>query len=241
MNNQTYKKYTDQAKRAIKGEAFFESLVSEYSLPNQIVGLKDIGIDYICQWVSGNKPTWILYGVQVKTFSKKSAKPKHKGKEEKGFNELEKYEINNSNLQIDTNTLHFWQTLGMPIYLFAICDEGKELSCYYKRFTPVLTQENVDQSQMFFYKVNQGSSFFVFADSEKRTGGFARDLFIDYIRWNYYKGSIAYFNPRSIGLKQFPDHKHVIFKDLLDIYKGKILPTYDQMRGFLERYGESNV
>jgi len=236
MKSEGYKKYTEQAKRAIKGEAFFESLVAEYSLPNQIVGLKDIGIDYICQWIYGNKPTWILYAVQVKTFSSKTARPKYIGTEKKGFNQLKKYEIRCANLIIEEKTLSYWQTLGMPVYLFAICDEGAKLNCYYKRFTPVLTQDNKDQSEMDFYRVNEGSSFIAFADSSRRIGGFARDLFIDYTRCNYYKGSVTYLNPRSIGLGQFPDGEYVIFEDLFQIYDHKIRCTYQQVKSFLDRY-----
>jgi len=75
MASDDYKKYTIQAKRGIKGEAFFELLVSDYSLPHQVVGPKDIGIDYFCEWVYGDRPTGILYAVQVKTFSEEKAKP----------------------------------------------------------------------------------------------------------------------------------------------------------------------
>jgi hypothetical protein len=72
MTDRGYKKYTAQAKAGIKGEAFFEALVSDYSLPHHIVGLKDVGIDYICEWVYGDKPTGLLYAVQVKTLSKQN-------------------------------------------------------------------------------------------------------------------------------------------------------------------------
>ena len=46
MSEEEYKKYTLQARRGIKGEAFFEALISDYCIPHQIVGPKDIGIDY---------------------------------------------------------------------------------------------------------------------------------------------------------------------------------------------------
>jgi len=74
MTNSDYKKYTAQAKAAIKGEAFFEALISDYSIPHHVVGLKDVGIDYFCEWVYGDKPTGILYAVQVKTLSKRSVR-----------------------------------------------------------------------------------------------------------------------------------------------------------------------
>ncbi|MGH8067350.1 MAG: hypothetical protein ACRERE_19385 [Candidatus Entotheonellia bacterium] len=66
IDNESYKRYTIQAKRWIKGEAFFEALISDYSLPHHIVSPKDVGIDYICEWVYGDRPTGILYAVQVK-------------------------------------------------------------------------------------------------------------------------------------------------------------------------------
>lgn len=54
-------KYRAQAKAATKGEAFFQALVSDYSIPHHIMGQKDIGIDYICEWVYGDQPSGILY------------------------------------------------------------------------------------------------------------------------------------------------------------------------------------
>jgi len=240
MKTGTHKKYTEQAKRGIKGEAFFESLISEYSLPNQIVGLKDLGIDYICQWVYEDKPSWILYGVQVKTFSPgKRTGPKFIETEKRGFNRLNKYRISNPNLKVDDRTLCYWQSLGMPVYLFAICDQGQKLDCYYRRYTPDLTKDKIDVSKIdsysSFYKVNDNASFIAFADAKKREGGFARDLFIDYIRWNYFKGFIAYVDPRTIGLNQFPPQARTIFGDLFDIYKDRICETYNFTKGFLEK------
>lgn len=232
MDENGYKQYAIQAKIGIKGEAFFESLISEYSLPNQIVSPKDIGIDYICQWVYEDKPTPVLYAVQVKAFSAKTIKPESIGIET-GFNALEKYQINHSNLTIDDKTLWYWRTLGMPIYLFVIHYQGRKVDCYYKRYTPVLTQESKNQSGESFYKVNDENLFFAFANQKRRVGGFARDLFVDYIRWNYYKGSIAYLNPRDIGLNQFPVDN--IFPELFQMYQDKIITTYLKTKSYLEQ------
>ena len=68
MTDSDYEKYTAQAKAGIKGEAFFEALVSDYSIPHHILGLKDVGIDYLCEWVYGDKPTGILRGSGKDTF-----------------------------------------------------------------------------------------------------------------------------------------------------------------------------
>jgi hypothetical protein len=160
MADNEYKKYTIQAKRGVKGEAFFESLVSDYSVPHHIVGPKDMGLDYICEWVYGDRPTGVLFAAQVKTFSEEIAKPRFV-EVETGLNGLCKYDIRNPNLRIDDRTLHYWKGFGMPVYLFAVVQRGAEqdeerLDCYYKRFTPILTKDlgKVDFYSE-FYKVKR--------------------------------------------------------------------------------------
>jgi len=237
MTDDDYKKFTAQAKAAIKGEAFFEALVSNYSIPHHIVGLKDVGIDYICEWVYGDKPTGILYAVQVKTLSRRNVTLKCHGSHT-GFNELEKYKIRNTHLEIDDRTLTYWRGFGMPVFLFTIIyskDQSEEgtMDCYYKRFTPALTT-NKKQEDEFFYKVNMGSSFMAFADPKTKTHGFARDLFIDLMRCAYYKGSIAYISPRTMGLQQFPSDD-AVFYDVLQEYRETICRTYKKTKHFLDK------
>ena len=153
-----YKKYTAQAKAAIKGEAFFESIVSDYSIPHHISGPKDIGIDYFCEWVYGDKPSGILYAVQVKTLAKRNVKIKSLGINT-GLNELAKFDINNQHLHINAITLDYWRGLGIPVYLFAVIysdssDESEKIDCYYKRFTQSLTT-TANQEDECFYKFLQ--------------------------------------------------------------------------------------
>jgi hypothetical protein len=236
MTDHDYKKYTAQAKASIKGEAFFEALVSDYSVPHHIVGPKDVGIDYICEWVYGDRPTGILYAVQVKTLSVRNVRLKNLGRKER-YNELEEYEIVNSNLYIDDRTLQYWRGFGMPVYLFVIIyseplDQGGQLDCFYKRFTVVLTTPRT-QEQENFYKVNNGTAFLAFADQQSKKYGFARDLFIDLIRCSYYKGSISYISPRTIGLEQFPD-EDTVFGDLLMEYHENVYASYAKTRHFLD-------
>ena len=92
MTDGEYKKFTTQAKSGIKGEAFFESLITEYSLPHHVVGAKGLGIDYICEWVYGDKPTGILYAVQAKTFLAENVTLKYLGPNPR-LNELLRYRI----------------------------------------------------------------------------------------------------------------------------------------------------
>jgi hypothetical protein len=236
--NEDYKKYTLQARTGIKGEAFFEALIADYALPHQIVGPKDIGIDYICEWVFGDKPTGILFGTQVKTFSIASATPQPDGVEST-LNGLERFRIDNRNLTIDEKTLRYWKGLGLPMYLFAVVNtpavDGVDdrLDCYYKRFTSVLTSTET-QEQLVFYKANRGAKFRAFANDSNQQG-FARDLFIDYMRWAYYKGTIAYLNPRTLGLNQFPQ-ENMVFDDLLGEYRQQVCETYLKTKQFLDEY-----
>ncbi len=238
MTNNEYKQVTAQAKAGIKGEAFFESLVSDYSLPHHIVGSKDLGIDYICEWVYGDRPTGILYAVQVKTLSQQNVKTNDLGPDPR--NQLHKYRIKHKRLEINGRTQQYWRGLGMPVYLFVIVyseshGQGGRFDCYYKRFTPILTT-NTTQEQVDFYKVNDGTTFLAFADRNERRDGFARDLFIDLMRCSYSKGSISYISPRTIGLEQFPE-EDAVFGELFEEYRENIRITYDKTRMFLEHLG----
>jgi len=242
MDLSEYKKYTVQAKKWIKGEAFFESLICVYAIPHHVVSPKDLGIDYFCEWVYGDRPTGVLFAVQVKPSGNERYTPQYKGIE-KGRNELSKYEIHNQNLKIDESAFHYWRGLGIPIYLFVVIqdfsDVGREtLDCYYKRFTEILTnEEKRDEYKYYddFYKVNDGSSFVAFKDAGELDGGFARDLFIDHVHLSYSKGNITYLDPREMGLKKFKSNG--VFVDMLKIYKDKIIPTFYKTKQNLEYLG----
>ena len=232
-----YKHFTEKAKRGIKGESFFESLIVEYAIPIQVVGLKDVGIDYICQWVVDDKPTEVLFAAQVKTFSSKKAKPELVGKDQN--NGLEEYRIQNPNFSNSKfkKNLVYWRTLGMPVYLFAIHDAGSKLTCYYKRFSSPLTVGDFEiDFKAGFYKVSDHNEFLAFADLERKCGGFTRDLFIDYIRWTYSRGLLTYLNPRRIGLEQFSEgiDKSIVFVDILNPYLPEIRKAYRHTEALLK-------
>jgi hypothetical protein len=242
VESNEYKKFTAQAKAQIKGEAFFESLVSNYSLPHHIVGLKDLGIDYICEWVYGDRPTGILYAVQVKTLSQENVQTSDLGRGSR--NGLQKYRVRNTHLKIRGRTLQYWRGLGMPVFLFVIVysesdGQGGRFDCYYKRFTPILTTD-VTQEQVDFYKVNDGTTFLAFADRSAQTHGFARDLFVDLVRCYYSKGFIFYISPRTIGLQQFPD-QNAVFEDVYNDYRQIICRTYENTKMFLETVCENQT
>ncbi len=102
------------------------------------------------------------------------------------------------------------------------------MAMYYKRFPPVLTGTSKQEAEH-YYRVDNGVKFRAFADEEKRTKGFARDLFIDLMRWSYFKGSIAWMNPRKLGLQQFPEENNV-FEEFVETYKKQICETYSKQR-----------
>ena len=86
-----------------KGEAFFESLISEYAIAHKIDGSKDVGLDFLCEWVVGQKPSQLLFGVQVKTRTNKKIKLVRKRSR---LNLLPEYK---SNLAIKSATLEYWK------------------------------------------------------------------------------------------------------------------------------------
>jgi hypothetical protein len=234
-------KFTVQAKTCIKGEAFFESLIAEYAIPHHIGGAKDLGADYLCEWSFDDEPSGVLFTAQVKTFKVKGRnKPKSLGHLTPALNALEAFSIADSNLIIKQSTLDYWKGLGLPTYLFVVAHtvggqaKPDEMAMYYKRFTTVLTGTTKQEDEK-FYRVNDGPKFRAFADEKKRTNGFARDLFIDLMRWSYFKGSIAWMNPRKLGLQQFPEENN-IFEEFIEIYKKQICETYSKAKPFLERY-----
>jgi hypothetical protein len=230
--------YSIHARTCIKGEAFFGSLIADYAIPHHISGQTDIGTDYLCEWTFGDRPTGVLFGVQVKSFTVTDKnRPRHEGVATE-LNGLLTYRIPNPNLKIEEKNINHWKGLGLPFYLFAaaITKESaaarESFDLYYKRFTPVMTLGQ-DQDADPYYKVNRDAKFIAFLDDTERRQGFARDLYIDLMRWQYYKGSIAYINPRKLGLLQFPEEARV-FRDLFKDYKEQVCTTYAKTKAYLD-------
>jgi hypothetical protein len=181
-----------------------------------------------------DKPSGILFGVQIKTLSDKRTKPKPYGIS--ALNGLEQYKIGSSKLRMAESTLIYWKAFGLPIYLFAILLEGKGedevLNCYYERFTPILTERS-SQDDEYFYRVNSRRNIFLaFKSSDKKSDGFTRDLFIDYTRWHYFRNSITYLNPRIFDLQEFPEEW--VFVDLFAENYQQIISTYNRTTQYLQ-------
>ena len=191
------------------GEAYLEFIMSKHCLMHKISGYKDIGLDYLCEWLVGTSPTRILFGIQVKTSGLEDIEIKPLGRN-KGFNGLEKYQfVHTPSWSINDNTVNYWLGFEIPIYLFFVFKDNSVFNCYYQRLTPKLHKkdkvEAIKQVQDYknneLYKVNNGSEFRAIVSRGEKDGGFARDLFFDSVRCAYYSGSPQYRDSREFGLK----------------------------------------
>ena len=201
-----------------RGEAFLEFIMSKHCLMHKIIGYKDIGIDYICEWLNNDVPSRILFGIQVKTSERNDIKLTSEGGNRR-FNELEKFLIKPLPFRIKPETLAYWEGLEIPLYLFSIIKNNvNNFDCYYLRLTPILHKTNNDKleeiKKSVFFKANEKSDFIDLVKKEKMSGGFVRDLFIDSVRCSYQNGNVSYRNPKDFGLDNWPKDK-VIFPDVL--------------------------
>jgi len=206
-----------------RGEAFLEFIMSKHCLMHKIAGYKDIGLDFLCEWLVEGSPTRIIFGVQVKTSDIKEIELVSLGKNVR-FNELEKFKFKKApSWKIEEKTINYWLGFEIPVYLFFVIRNGTSFECYYQRLTPRLHLN--DKSTVIkrvkaykdeeLYKVNDGNSEFIaYIPRQDKDGGFARDLFIDSIRCSYFNGSVGYRDSKEFGLKGWGDG--LIYPDILD-------------------------
>lgn len=227
------KKYTKSKQLGNKGVSYLEAMLSNHAIVHRIDEAKDIGCDLLCEWVNEESPSRLLFFIQVKTSTKK---PRIETINQKSrLNFLKEVKIKNASF-IDKDTLEYWRGFEIPVYLFVLFEKKEGFDVYYKRFTPALTIGSDPQKES-YYKVVKSGKFLAFAEEivGMTRGGFARDLFIDYMRCNYKKGSLAYKNPRELGLDQFPK-EGVIFGDLAKDYKKEIKETLQKLEGLLKLF-----
>jgi hypothetical protein len=243
MVDNDYKKYTENARRGIKGEAFFESLVVDHAIPHHIARQNDLGIDFLCEWIYGDRPRGILFSAQVKTTTSDTVKPTFVC--QSGLNGLCEYTLTGAK-KIDERTINYWKGLGLPAFLFIISEDRSQssngLMCYYKRYTPLLdghaSSDDMDATKQ-FYRVNDAARFVAFADLHNEIGGFARDLILDYARLSYFKGHIVPLTPSQLGFwpfsnKEHPDFWH-FFPEVVEWNREKIQETCDWTTDLLTR------
>ncbi|MDD5071447.1 MAG: DUF4365 domain-containing protein [Patescibacteria group bacterium] len=222
------KKYSTKNKIGNKGVAYLEYLMEDYCLFNKIEESKDIGFDVWCEWVFNEEPTGVPFFIQVKTHKQitDSREIKIEKIKKSRLNLLDEVKITNIK-KIEPATLNYWKKQGCPVYLFVIIENEKPPLCFYKRFTPILHFDKDQNSQIFYHA---GSENFLAYANDKGGGGFARDLFIDSIRCNYKKGSLDYFNPRLLGLNQFPEDEKTVFGDVAQEYKKNIESNIEKLQ-----------
>ena len=241
MANDEFKKYVERTRRGIRGEAFFESLVVEHAIPHRIARQNDLGIDFLCEWIYGDRPTGILFLAQIMTTTTESVRAELVCKSD--LNALDMYRLPGVD-KVDARTIGYWQGLGLPAFLFCIVENGSngDIECYHKRYTPLLDglpSEDDKTGSAAFYRVNDKARFLGFADAEKEIGGFARDLIVDYARLAYSKGHIVPLTPRQLGFWPFPNKANPdvvrYFGELVGRHRMKIKETCEWTAGLLSR------
>lgn len=208
--------YLKSKQKGNKGEALVESILSDHAIVHKIDGSKDIGIDMICEWVNGERPTQLMFGVQVKTLDIKLKLKKEKSK----INWLEEY---NGSVSIKQVTLDYWRGFDFPVFVFLV--DLKSSKIYYKRYTSIvhgLILHTVEP----FYLATKGGKFQAYVQGGKHTWGFCRDLFFDHLRCQHNKGALSGVNPKDLGLRGWT--KEALYKGVFDQYKNRIRATYNR-------------
>lgn len=228
-----------------EGEGVFLSFLAKYAILHKVCTSDDMGIDYFGEWLNkatdkSLESTNILFAIQLKTSEENNIEASFIEKD-KQYNQLDRYELRRlirdkktgkvkkqKYDNIKKTTIEYWKGFEIPVYLFVVSLSDSVNEIYYKRFTPIL-HGTVKRDREKFYKASKETNFFAFATSDN-AGGFCRDLFIDYIRCNYKKGSIAYKNPRDMGLNQFPENPKTLFIDMVKKeYKNEIEYTHNRL------------
>lgn len=242
MTDVSYKQFTESAQGGIKGEAFFESLIVDYAIPHRIARQNDLGVDFLCEWVYGGKPSGILFIAQVKYSTSDTITEKYENK--LGLNGLKIFWLIGAR-KPKPPTIKYWKGLGLPAYLFMIVEnksDGKNhINCYYKRYTPLMAPKpgSPDKKDGIgtrtFHYVNEGGKFQAFNNK----GGFARDLLIDYIRLSYSKGIIVPLNLKRLGFGSSTgmnsSDDYAVFDEFVGWYQEKIRETCNLTINLLNR------
>jgi len=205
-----------------KGEAFIESLFSDHAIVHKIDGSKDVGLDFLCEWVSGQKPTQLLFGIQVKT-TKRINKFVEKGKVSR-TNFLEEFSTSQipSFNAIPENTLAYWRGFNFPVFVFRVLLTEDRTLAFYKRYTTIL--HGIDKEESLpFYLASAGTNLIAYIQKD-RTWGFCRDLFFDHLKCQHYRGMLSGIDPEDLGLSGWI--QDALYSGVFDHYKGKIKETY---------------
>lgn len=208
------------------GEAFVESVLSEYAIVHKIDGSKDVGLDMLCEWVKREKPTQLLFGIQVKT-TRKMLKTKVKTN---GANFLDGYK---KHISVGKATLEYWSGFDFPVFVFLVTvAENETKILYYKRYTSILHEKQEPKKEPFYLalKDDKFQAYVPGTTTWPKTGGFCRDLFFDSLRCQHSKGLLSGVDPRNLGLEGWT--KDALYKGVYDQYKDKILMTLKEYKKY---------
>ena len=198
------------------GEALVESSLSHHAIIHRVDGSKDVGLDMICEWVNGEKPTQTMFGIQVKTTENIKLRPKNN---KSRLNQLEEFW---GCITIEQKTLDYWAGFDFPVFVFLVDLKTKKI--YYKRYTSIVHKLTKHTKEL-FYLATENNKFLAYVPCVK-TGGFSRDLFFDHLRCQHNKGALSGVNPNDLGLKGWKED--ALYKGVFDQYKNKIRSTYNR-------------
>lgn len=227
-----------------RGESYLEFIMSKHCLMHKIAGYKDVGIDCLCEWMVGDSPTRILFGIQVKTSDISGVDLEYVGRN-KGLNGLEKYKfLTVPPWKIEEKTINYWLGFDIPLYLFFVLKNDIKFDCYYQRLTPILHKKdkgkalqeiknkNYKNNEIFKANDEKKEEFLAIVPRARKDGGFARDLFFDTVRCSYYSGSMIYRDASEFGLKGWEGNS--VYPDILGLddcpYLDKVGKTLDSLQ-----------
>lgn len=215
-SSHTYRKQTGN-----KGEAFIQELFCDYAIVHKIDGSNDVGLDFLCEWLKNEKPTGLLFGLQVKT-TRKVKNFTQKGKQS-NTNFLDEFSTSQiSSIKISDKTLGYWRNFNFPIFLFIVMITESSKLAFYKRYTTIL-HEIKKERELPFYLANDDIGLRAYIYKEK-TWGFCRDLYFDHLRCQHFQGMLSGVDPNDLGLSGWK--KDAIYEGVFDNYKEKINEAY---------------
>lgn len=228
------KQYIRTQQLANRGESFVENILSGFALAHKVDQSKDLGLDFICEWVHGEKPTQLLFGIQVKTRSEPRITPAEPLVSH--LNGLDQFNISFDGDNFNQNTLDYWEGFNFPVFVFLVHMNGSVLDCYYKRYTPII-HNSAKPTEEHFYKVWKENQFLAFIDRTgadyPKTGGFCRDLFFDHLRCQHNKGMLSGVDPAQLGLSGYRDG--ALYEGVYSQYASKIKSTFEKYKKYIDQ------
>jgi len=213
-------------------EALVEALLSEYAIVHRIDQSKDVGLDMICEWVDGQNPTQLLFGIQVKARTKIQLKTENRKSD---LNSLVEY---TGNIGLKSTTIKYWKGLGFPIFLFLVKLADRP-QVFYKRYTTIVHGIEKHNKVPFYLATEPINGKFQahVNNGVSKTGGFCRDLYVDHLRCQHSRGMLSGIDPKNLGLLGWS--KDLMYEGVYDQYKPKMRKTFELYKKFSKLFNEN--